>query len=778
MPVQQPRSDADKTPAPVRLELHSTRRDGRTLASLQIDRDYVLGRDGSSDLVLDLEELRPRHARLSRDPRGVAIEPLSGAPVVLNGDRVAGRTLLQDGDWLSLGGSPFRVELQRPAQVGPVESASSATVPLDRAAPLVFGRLPSCGIQIDSPLVSREHARVTYGSSGALLEDLGSTNGTFVNGARLSRITPLHPDDQVGIASFVFVFTGDPGHPFLAGDHGRVRIEVQGLVKEVRDRQTGQPKQLLRDINLVIEPGEFVALFGTSGSGKSTLLDALSGRRPASRGQVTYNGSDLYRDFDQFRAAIGYVPQQDIVHRKISVGRALDFTAQLRLPPDTADEERDGHVARVLKQVGLADKASLAVDTPEPLSGGQLKRVSLAVELVANPNILFLDEVTSGLDAGTDRRMMELFRSLAREAGKTVVCVTHTLENIDACHLIVLLHGGQLAYFGPPNLAEQYFGIDRLAEVYDLLETRTPDDWAARYRGSPLYVRYIQERMRHPDAGEQLAAPPAPAKRTRRRWFDGRQMSTLLRRYLALLMADGRNLAILFLQAPLIGLVIGLVLDPGVQEGPARAAMFSQVSFILMLSAIWFGCLNSAREVVKELPIYLRERSINLGIGPYLASKLLPLAVLALVQCLLMLGIVTWLTGLPGQFGQRLAVLWGATLAATTMGLTISTLVNSNDKAIAMVPILLIPQVILSGAVVELGKASEWVAKGSMISYWAFDAMKAAFDQATLDLIGPTGQPVIKVAGSLPAGLGAIAAFGLVFLMTAVIGLKMKDRRL
>ena len=271
-------------------------------------------------------------------------------------------------------------------------------------------------------------------------------------------------------------------------------MEVRGLYKEVVDRSTKQTRRLLDDISLVIEPGEFVVIFGTSGSGKSTLLDTLNGRRPATGGQVLYNGTDLYASFDAFRASIGYVPQQDIVHRKISVRHALEYTAHLRLPPDTSEEEINAYIGKVLDKVELAEKAELPIDTPAPLSGGQLKRVSLAVELVANPNILFLDEVTSGLDAGTDKRMMRLFANLAADQ-KTVICVTHTLENIDVCHQVVLLHKGKLVYFGPPKEAAGHFGVQRLSDVYELLESSPANLWEENYRQSVFYQTYILDRL-------------------------------------------------------------------------------------------------------------------------------------------------------------------------------------------------------------------------------------------------------------------------------------------
>jgi ABC-type multidrug transport system ATPase subunit len=630
-------------------------------------------------------------------------------------------------------------------------------------------------VQIDSPLVSREHARLDWAGERWVLTDQGSTNGTFVNGRRLTRARPLRAGDRIDIATFGFLFTGEGVRPIDAAVHGRVRVEVRQLGKEVKDRSTGKPRFLLKGVSLVIEPGEFVAIFGTSGSGKSTLLDALSGRRAANGGEVRYNGTELYGAFDRFRSTIGYVPQQDIVHRKIKVASALRYTARLRLPPDTGGEEIAQHVQRVLEQVALGDKADLAVDTPEPLSGGQFKRVSLAVELVANPNILFLDEVTSGLDAGTDKRMMRLFAELAHRYHKTAICVTHTLENIEACDLIVLLHRGRLVYYGPPGEACGYFGIGRLSEVYELLESRPAEDWAARFAESPIHGRFVAGRLQASFASAAPVADDAPAQRSR--GFDFRQAVTLLARYVDLIRADTRNLLILFAQAPLIGLIIGLVFPLESGGTIEKAANYTQVSFILVLSAIWFGCLNSAREVVKELPIYMRERSINLGIGAYLFSKILPLSVLAALQCLMLLGVVEYLADLPGSLGERFVTLFVAALGATLMGLTISAFVNSNDKAVAMVPILLIPQVILSGAVVQLGKGTEIAAKASMISYWGFDAMKSTLGDATLQWTSPVGAKLIPLSVDWIHALGAMGALALAFLVAAVVGLKLKDRR-
>lgn len=756
------------------IEFRSSFTRTRTVVNLSLGEEYVAGSGNNDEIILQGQGILEQHAKLTMTQEGLRVIPIKQSPVSVNGHLISQSTLVDDGDWLSLGSCLYQINFPDHPQALDQSARSSSLFP-NQSGILTIGRLPQCDFEIASPLVSREHAKLYCGSAGVEIEDLHSTNGTFVNGQRLHNRMSLKQNDCVTIASFAFLFTGEALEPIDTS--GRVCVEVKGLYKEVVDRSTKQTRRLLDDINLVIEPGEFVAIFGTSGSGKSTLLDALNGRRPATGGKVLYNGTDLYTSFDVFRATIGYVPQQDIVHRKITIQHALEYTAHLRLPPDTSDEEINIYISKVLDKVGLADKSMQAIETPAPLSGGQLKRVSLAVELVANPNILFLDEVTSGLDAGTDKRMMHLFANLAADQ-KTVICVTHTLENIDVCHQVVLLHKGKLVYFGPPQEAVAYFGVQRLSDVYELLESSLGNTWEEKYRQSAFYKSYILDRLtnhvHNTSTTHQLTE--LNTVKTIASWFDWRQTITLMHRYLDLIVSDQKNLLILLLQAPLIAVVIGLVFDT--KGFPAqRAAAESQIFFILVLSAIWFGTLNSARELVKELPIYLRERSVNLGLMPYLISKLLPLAVLCLIQCALLMGIVSLLIELPGSYIGRVVALFIAGMAATCMGLAISAFVDSNDKAVAMAPILLIPQVVLSNAVVHLDPAALWVAKSSMVSFWALDAMKSTLSAESLSLRDMTGQLIVPVSDSYSADLMMVTVLGCVFLSLAVLGLKIKDQR-
>ncbi len=745
---------------------------------LYADGDCLAGSEASVQLRLAGEGVLPSHARFTLTDGTLVLEPFPAAPVLLNGQPVTGRTQVQHGDWLVFGSASFQVLL--PETVEGDEAATDPGgihfQPTLRPEPVVVGRVGHCGLVIDSPLISREHARLMPTAAGVRLEDLRSTNGTFVNGQRVAGDVLLHPGDRVSFATFVYVFTGTSLQPAELG--GRVRVEARSLTKAVTDRTTKQKRNLLDGIDLVIEPGEFVVIFGTSGSGKSTLLDSLNGRRPATSGRVLYNGVDLYDSFAAFRAGIGYVPQQDIVHRKITIRHALEYTARLRLPGDTSATEISAYIERVLQRVGLLDKGNLAVDTPEPLSGGQLKRVNLAVELVANPNILFLDEATSGLDAGTDKKMMRLFADLAAD-GKTVICVTHSLENVGSCHLVALLHFGFLVYYGPPQDAAAYFGVPRLSEVYERLEGQDARAWGERFRHSDHFRRFVTARL-SPDPGAEeprrVAASKVPAGARRAGRLNARQTWTLTRRYVDLLFSDRLNLAMLLLQAPLIALVVGAIFDTS-GALPARAQAQSQIAFVLVLSAIWFGGINSAREIVKELPVYLRERAVVLRIPAYMLSKLLPLAVLCAIQCLSFLAIVTLMIDFPGPFFDRFVVLFLAGFAATGMGLAVSAFVASNDKAIATLPLLLIPQFILSNAVVQLGGVAEAVAKASVISYWALDAMRATFEESVLALRGADGVPFIRVSADWQTDVLATAALALGFLIITAAGLKLRDRR-
>jgi ABC-type multidrug transport system ATPase subunit len=435
---------------------------------------------------------------------------------------------------------------------------------------LIIGRAADCDLCLAHPMISRHHATLERLPDGRLrLTDLGSINGISVNAAPITEPTILRPSDCVGIGPFLF--TASDGQVFTVDSSRSLRLEARSLEKVIR-LPGGQKRKLLDNVNLVIEPGEFVSLLGPSGSGKSTLMDCLNGRRWATGGRVLANGEDFYRFFDNFRQSLGYVPQKDIVHTQLTVYRALYYTARLRLPTDTSPNELSGRIEEVIQIMELGPHRATLVAN---LSGGQIKRVSLGAELLARPCLLYIDEATSGLDAGTEARMMRLFRRLADE-GKSLICITHNVDNVDQCHLAIVLARGKLIYYGPPADAPAYFEVRRISEIYDKIGEKDLDSWEKKFEDSAFHDDYVVKRLAAADESKRVAGgawqaaseeriqsgalasavalQPAPAKRHRPPLWH--QFCVLTTRYAELLWGDRRSLLLLWLQAPVVAIIL------------------------------------------------------------------------------------------------------------------------------------------------------------------------------------------------------------------------------
>jgi ABC-type multidrug transport system ATPase subunit len=442
---------------------------------------------------------------------------------------------------------------------------------------IVIGRAPDCDICLRHPTVSRYHALLEQLPQGLRLRDLGSVNGVLVGGRRLTEPIMVQERERIGVGPFLFSLAG--GIVYSLDSSQSLRLEARNLEKTV-GLANGQLRKLLDNISLAVEPGEFVSLLGPSGSGKSTLMDCLNGRRPATGGNVLANGEDFYRHFDSFRMLLGYVPQRDIVHTQLTVYRALHYTARLRLPTDTEAKELAARVEDVIRIMELGPHRNTLVAN---LSGGQIKRVSLGAELLARPCLLYIDEATSGLDAGTEARMMRLFRQLADE-GKSVICITHNVDNVDRCDLILVLARGKLVFYGPPREAARYFAVDRLSAVYDRLVEKEPEAWERDFARCSLYEEFVVRRVLAqsgdaeakpqgekqlrgaplaalrsllPEIGVRRGSAPAPVVAARPYrpplWH---QFRILTARYAELMWGDRRSLRLLFLQAPIVALVI------------------------------------------------------------------------------------------------------------------------------------------------------------------------------------------------------------------------------
>lgn len=590
-----------------------------------------------------------------------------------------------------------------------------------------IGRAADNDIVIDDPLVSRHHAELQRDVNGSFeLIDLNSHNGTYLNGQRITRAI-LSEADYVNIGHHLFRLSGATLEAYI--DTGAVTFEAHNLT--VRS-QAGDV--LLDDLTFMLGKQSFMAVVGPTGAGKSTLLNALTGYRPANRGTVSYASRDLYTSYESLRYLIGYVPQEDIIHTQLTVRAALEYAAELRLPGDMPVKERQHRVAEVMDELGLTERADVLI---ERLSGGQRKRCNIALELLTKPSLLFLDEPTSGLDPGYEKSLMTLFSDLAK-GGRTVIVVTHSVQSLEMCDRVLFLApGGRLAYFGPPDEALGYFEETDYANIFDKLEHDRTTDWKARFRQHSLFNAYIQEPMveRHFIQGDEPVAvlPPEPAQE----WMH--QFSTLTRRYISVLSSDRGATITLLAQEPVLGILMLLLpantFVPLPTRGNPNAQLFCAV---LVFAGTFMGFLNAVREIVKELPIYRRERAVGLTTSSYVASKFVVLAGLMVVQSIVFVlfaiqrqgGLTGSATGL-WPFGELCLDIMLAGIAALALALLISAFVNTSEKAMTALPIVLVAEIILSGALLPLSGVATIPAEFASAN-WGFSAVASTMDLPTL----------------------------------------------
>ena len=600
-----------------------------------------------------------------------------------------------------------------------------------------FGRDPGNDLVIDHPSVSRFHSQVRFENGTYTIYDLTSTNGTYVNGQQVLGQRRLVVGDSIRIGPTSFVFQLNQTL-LRTNEEGNLRIDAIGLNKQIR-----KDLNLLQNISLSILPREFVAIAGVSGGGKSTLMDSLTGFRPATSGSVLVNQIDLYRNFNAYRAEIGYVPQKDIVHMELTVEKALDFAAQLRMPADTTRPERKKRVDEVLRELNLTHRRDVPIYS---LSGGQLKRVSIGVELLTKPSLFFLDEATSGLDPGTETELMQLLRELA-DQGRTILLITHATENVMLCDQVIFMaRGGNLAYFGPPQEALSYFGVQRFNEIYRKVENElTPEDWKKQYLQSEQYKKYVLSRQQDIRSGSasQTSQPSAQRSQPRpgasvRRISGLKQFLILSKRNLAILMRDRIGLALMLLVAPLLGLLDFVawpkVLFASTDEGNPGLAI--SMLFTMVLIAVMVGGLATMREIVKELDIYKRERIIGLQILPYVMSKVWVALLLALYQSLIFILFKALAVDFPTDFASLSSLyitMALVTIGGMLMGLLGSAVSPNQSVAPMIVLIFIVPQILFGGGVLPINTfgAAGQTLNSLALTKWPFEALMTITDFGT-----------------------------------------------
>jgi ABC-type multidrug transport system ATPase subunit/pSer/pThr/pTyr-binding forkhead associated (FHA) protein len=609
-----------------------------------------------------------------------------------------------------------------------------------------IGRDPASAIHIKSNRVSWKHAKVVIADDIATIYDLSSSNGCFVDGERV-RQAIITPTSQVSIGGVQLNLFGRQQR-----FSDQVRLDATNITRTLSSGKT-----LLHDISLSIYPGEMVALMGPSGAGKTTLLEILTGQKSPTSGNVFINGKDLHQHWSMFRDRIGYVPQEDIMHRDITVYQVLYYAAKLKLPSDIPDKEVKEIVENLLTRMGLAHirDSIIGGERERGVSGGQRKKVNIALELLTEPNLLFLDEPTSGLDSSSTLDVMQVLRELA-DGGTTIIMTIHQ-PRIEAynllSHLILLTKGGRLAYFGSSNATSYFEHVTNRKKdpqanpadfMLDLLESvglrKSPENWQNDYRRSNLHTLYVTQRIQKALSNY---ANIAPLKRS-----ITKQLSILFFRYTKRKQNDKASLFVQIIQAPIIALslsilfhndalkLIELEIKPAMEAFPMLLQNFQLQNGIhatLFLSAaasFWFGCSNVARELVSERPIFLRERRSGLRLFSYLVSIYAYQFLLACIQTFLMSLILWFSIGFTSNLFLGWALLLITALTGISLGLFVSAMSRTEVMAISLIPLLLFPQLLFGGYVKLYGalEATGWkqYIANCMPIRWSFEALSIA----------------------------------------------------
>ncbi len=714
----------------------------------------TLGRASDNDIVLPSPIVSAHHAIIEQRSGNfqLTVLPESTNPVLFEGRPLSGTLDLHHEVLLRIGSNDPGLMVTLTVD-WPAEQASrpaTHAIEFGEKNQIQVGRGEQNDVVLDAPTVSRYHALVEKVGQRFRVRDLNSSNGTFVNDQRITSEVWLTEGDRLQVGPYRFVLIANQ----LAESQqaGGMLVEALGLNKWVRP-----DLNLLKNISLIFEPREFIVVVGQSGGGKSTLLDAIAGYRPATDGRVLVNEIDIYQNFDAVRNEIGFVPQKDIIHMELTVYQALDYAAQLRMPADTTSEERHQRVMDVMADLDITHRKDVQISG---LSGGQQKRVSIGVELLTKPGLFFLDEPSSGLDPGTETALMHLMRRLA-DQGRTIVLITHATKNVVLADKVVFLaRGGYLAWFGPPDEALHFFDQYRTErdrhprsmefdEIYAILDDRekgSAEEWATRYQESAAYQNYVvaplQARGRTVSVEAQpvkttrgkpaeLAPPgerPAKAKsKPHHNQISGlRQFQILSSRNIKILTRDRASLILMLASAPIVGMldvVLALILGRNLYsfaDGDVANAITSLFQPIIF--AIMVGGLAQMREFVKEADIYKRERLVNLKVLPYVLSKVWVAALLALYQAAAYTIIHYLAFKMPGgwvEFGLFYFTLVLATMAGMMLGLFASAIAPNANAAPLIVILLIIPQVVLGGALIPV---PEYVSAPTS-SRWAFEAV-------------------------------------------------------
>ena len=578
-------------------------------------------------------------------------------------------------------------------QTGDRDTSISEAIKKKTSKKVTIGRSKSCDFPISGSTVSRVHASIELkkikGNFFYLVRDNKSLNGTYVNGRKIYKPTIITKNDKIFIGSYVLTLNGTSeygGRSIQNLRKNKYALKAYGIRKDYVKK--GKSTTVLQKTDIKIESKSSLALMGPSGCGKSTLLKILLGDVKPTAGSVEILGLDLHSNFEYLKSRIGYVPQDDIIHKELTVYQSLRFTAKLRLS-DASDAQIDQKINDLLTKFGVKHIKDKEIGS---ISGGQRKRISIAVELISDPDILFLDEPTSPLDPQTIVELLDLVKKLTSE-GRTVIMVTHKPSDLDYLDKVIFMaacsdekyyEGGGVCFFDVPEKIKSHFKVTESWEVFKLISSKKAQIKINEYKNS-----HISKSGKSITNKNKVSSQSSPIS----------QYLWLTYRYFTIKFNDRVNSAIMLVQAPIIAILICMIFP----------RITSAVLFISAISAIWFGCNNAAREVVGEKHIYRRERMYNLYILPYIFSKITVLSFFSIIQSALFILILSiYYDGIsPDSIAindPHYAFFWMSFLSISSsfLGLLLSSVMDTTEKVMTIVPIVLIPQIMLAGLVTNI----------------------------------------------------------------------------
>ncbi len=656
----------------------------------------TFGRAPDNDIVLTSKYVSKHHGRFELNGTNIFVSDVGSKNGTLKNGAYIRQDRMFNGDILRIDNSNQYSRDGVLMLLSAQDASSWKTFDMRGMNHVTVGRAVDNNIVLNHVSVSVRHASFNAAGSEWTIQDNNSTNGVVVNGRRIFGTVRLGEKDVILITNTKMIYSA--GFIYFHTYTGGIGITVSHIVKTVKSGNNSI--NICNDVSLEIRPAELVAIIGGSGAGKTTLMNAICGYNKPTSGKVVINGEDLYEKdtYEALKSVIGYVPQQDIVYDNLTLFSMLNYAAKLRLPDDTSPAERERRVREVIDMVELSSKADTMI---RRLSGGQKKRASIAVELLSDPQLFFLDEPASGLDPGTERNLMRTLKNMT-QSGKTVILVTHSTLNLQDCDKILFMgRGGNLCYSGNMESAKRFFKIDNLVDVYNMI-TENPDFWRSQY-DSLVTAQKRQVEVNTGDGGGKRRKKGA-------RHSAIRQVAVLSERYFHLMLNDRQRLIMLLAQAPLLAFLISLVKDGNQFEyyGITKSLLFA-----LSCSAFWIGTLNAIQEVCKERNILKREYMTGLKLGPYIISKFVVLGFLSVIQSLLLTGVFVLLVGSPGEgvfmhpFLELFLTTFLTAISASAMGIFASSMFRNPDRAMTVAPLLLMPQILFSGLLFELDGATK-----------------------------------------------------------------------